>query len=301
MNKVFKVEKLSLLMMLLYQLLVVISHSLVPTTSLFSPPQPLTFSSKLFTRSESNRIVTLFKSTLTPIPDIRPSLGVNRTNYHAADPCSPDYKFILTKLNLDPKNIEFILLHQFNSGGFFDWHVDCSINDNTRRTTNVNVMLSSKIDGDYDGGELQVGETSFSSAEIGDAYSYPASFPHKVGDLRSGERHTLVIACRSALASPSPTDQPNELLEPNRKLYWDAALANLKKICSSPSLRKEAKLHLIFGEFLEKMGGMDEMAKREIATSYAVSGQGEEYIAHFEKEGEAEFGSLVREVMSSFV
>ena len=76
--------------------------------------------------------------------------------------------------------------------GHFDWHVDVKPNDGTLRTVNINVMLSTPGH-DFTGGALQVGG-SLTMPEKGSLYAYSAAMPHRVQQLNSGHRYTLIIA-----------------------------------------------------------------------------------------------------------
>jgi len=120
-------------------------------------------------------------------------------------------------------------MHEFNGADFFDWHVDTKPGDGTGRTINVNVMLSDAADhldgegtgkekqGGYVGGELRVGECTL-RPKRGDLYWYPANYPHKVEDVESGTRHTLVVAIQT-------TDTDRE-----RSDYWQRGLANFERL-----------------------------------------------------------------------
>ncbi|KAJ1479222.1 hypothetical protein T484DRAFT_1815097, partial [Baffinella frigidus] len=139
-------------------------------------------------------------------------------------------------------HVEFDLLHEFQKGYFFDFHIDAKPNDNTQRSINVNVMLSPRED--YTGGGLQVGAAQI-NAEQGDLYFYPAAFPHKVHDVTGGVRHTLVNdvtggvrhtpvhdvtgGVRHTLVIATKADGAAQVaakVEDLRTAYWQAALNN---------------------------------------------------------------------------
>ena len=67
------------------------------------------------------------------------------------------------------KHVDFVLLHEFRDGDFFDWHVDAHPDDGTGRTLNVNVVLSDP--GAFGGGALQVGGANASLGR-GDLHAY---------------------------------------------------------------------------------------------------------------------------------
>lgn len=239
---------------------------------------------KLFTPSETVAIIQQMKSLPVQLDD-RVDKSVKRTNYFCqglavTSPESP-YAWIFKKiLPLYSTNgesmesfvsrIDFILLHEFDESGFFDWHVDTKPGDGTHRTDNINVMLTDRSD--YKGGDLMVGSTNV-EAEQGDCYSYPASFPHKVGDLTRGQRHTFIIAMTS-----------RELSVEQQQAYWDRAEENHKEICAGNPA--ESKLHLLHGEFLIALGRPDQEVDCKFADMYASTSEAEQYATNFSDNGE---------------
>jgi hypothetical protein len=174
--------------------------------------------------------------------------------------------------------IDFILMHEFDQSGFFDWHVDTKPKDGTGRTDNINVMLSSR--GDYEGGALLVGNQKV-AATLGDAYFYPGSFPHKVDDITGGQRHTFIIAMK---------ESSTKCEEEGRQLYWDRAEKNYKQLCDS-SLNNynpvDPKFHMLYGEFLTALERPDEEVDGKFADMYASTAQAQEYAQSFLETGNA--------------
>lgn len=243
------------------------------------------FFPKAFTPSETQEIVKQMK-TLPADFDDRVDKSVKRTNYFAQGPAvaSPEYEWILERiralyapddtLETFRQGIDFILMHEFDESGFFDWHVDTKPNDGTGRTDNINVMLSEESE--YEGGVLSVGSSDI-DAQQGDCYSYPASFSHKVGDITGGRRHTFIIAMKS----DSLRDETN----PNRQEYWQQAEQNHKRVCTSNA--KESKLHMLHGEFLGALGRPDAEVDAKFVDMYASTPEAEDYANHFLGQGKA--------------
>jgi len=244
------------------------------------------FFPKAFTSSETREIVKQMK-TLPVDFDDRVDKSVKRTNYFAQGPAvssSPEYAWILERIRslfapndtieAFKEGIDFILLHEFDESGFFDWHVDTKPNDGTGRTDNINVMLSDNSE--YEGGVLSVGSSDI-DAKQGDCYSYPASFSHKVGDITGGRRHTFIVAMKSEALS----DETN----PERQEYWQRAEENHQQLCDSKA--KESKLHMLHGEFLAALGRPDAEVDVKFADMYGSTPEAEDYASHFFGQGEA--------------
>jgi len=100
-----------------------------------------------------------------------------------------------TPRDLASDHLQQVDLHEFEGGDFLDWHRDTYPTDGTGRTVNVNIMLSERGD-EYHGGDIHVGKVNC-HANVGDLYWYPAAYPHKVDDITSGIRHTLVFAVKA--------------------------------------------------------------------------------------------------------
>lgn len=116
--------------------------------------------------------------------------------------------------------INFILLNEFDESGFFDWHVDTKPGDGTHRADTINVMLTDRSD--YEGGVLTAGSNNVEAQQGDCCYSYLlASFPHKVGDLTGGQRHTFIIATTS-----------REPWVEQQQVYRGLAEENHKEICT---------------------------------------------------------------------
>lgn len=253
----------------------------ISSTSLQDIPKAVSYHPKAFTPAECDTIIKQMKQLPVEYDD-RVDKSVKRTNYFdkGSSLSSEKYKWIFDRILplYSPKasmkefvsGIDFILLHEFKGGGFFDWHVDVKPGDNTGRTDNINVMLSERSQ--YEGGELVVGGSEI-PAQQGDCYSYPASFPHKVADITKGVRHTFIIAMKSS-----------ELSTPDRQKYWEKAEATHKKLCASnPSV---PKLHLIHGEFLAALGRPDSEVDAKFADMYASTPEAEQYCNNFLDQGQ---------------
>ena len=173
------------------------------------------------------------------------------------------------------ERVEFNLMHEFTGGKYFDWHVDTKPGDGTRRTFNVNVMLS-RPDVDFGGGALQVGKTEIVSWQ-GDLYVYPASFPHAVHDVSWGTRRTLVVAMADGDSEGGG--------RAGEGAYWRAAQANFERLLrDSAGLGKVSKLHLLHGQFLEALGD-SAGAAAAFCQSYRVTSEAAQYVAHFMSDG----------------
>lgn len=231
--------------------------------------------------------------------------AVSRTNYFDHDPRASDkYDWIFDRIvkclaevsdedqngnvldarlwGFDPKTlrsasdfaavVDFVLLHEFNDGDFFDWHVDTKPNDGTGRTVNVNVMLSDPTD--YDGGELEVGTHRAKSGK-GDLTFYPASLPHRVEDVTRGTRHTLVINVR--VGDESESDDVR-----TTSGYWDLAASN------HAILRERKgdvpKIHMVRGEWHVARGD-EGSADEAFAEGYRSTPEAKDYARHFNEEG----------------
>ena len=259
---------------------------------------------KAFTPDETRAIVKLMKQ-LPVEHDDRNDKSVKRTNFfeqaqgkELLEKGNGQYVWILQRIHgwyCDPDQnqhdgedssleafvdgIDFMLLHEFDASGFFDWHVDTKPGDATGRTNNINVMLSDHRSGEYEGGALMVGN-SVIPAEQGDLYSYPASFPHKVADITGGRRHTFIIAMKSSSNIGNDNSSKSQL----QKL-WEQAEENHKYLCSSNPL--ESKFHLLYGEFLTALGRPDAEVDAKYADMYASTPQADQYLANFVEQGKA--------------
>lgn len=259
-----------------------------------------------FTIEESRQIVDDIRSRISAHEDHRPDTAV-RTNYF--DDCetsiSNNYEWILRRIwekaftySADavsaPSNstdgasllslsasyeefknsIEFVLLHEFNPKGFFDWHVDCTPTDGKSRLWNINVMLST-ADIDYQGGQLAIG-TEILQPECGDLYLYPPSYPHKVHPVTAGKRHTLVIALqqREQLSDEhweKVQRQFEDLLFVSKGDYPAGEGMSSNVILNS----KEPKHHLLYGHFLSARQRPGSEIDAAFATAYALWDQGD--------------------------
>ena len=157
------------------------------------------------------------------------------------------------------RHVEFVLLHEFREGDFFDWHVDSKPDDGKMRTQNVNVVLSSATD--FEGGALQVGSAN-ASLQLGDLHAYPAALPHKVHDITKGRRYTLVVATRGTIEG-----------------YWAAALRDYERLARELG-GEHPKLHWILGEHFESIERPEE-ARRAFAESYKATPQRPQYARKF--------------------
>lgn len=218
--------------------------------------------------------------------------------------------------------VDFVLMHEFKGADFFDWHVDTKPGDGTGRTVNVNVMLSNAALGQqpgqqtagYVGGGLRVGECDL-QPQKGDLYWYPANYPHKVEDVESGTRHTLVMAVKTSDAARAASD------------YWERGLANFarlttgekKAVVVSPTnegvgvsalgskmaaaqatvaasrgaaaaaqrkRRAPSKWHWLHSEALQRTPGQEAEAGNAIAQAYACTQQASQYAQKFDEDGQ---------------
>lgn len=171
--------------------------------------------------------------------------------------------------------VDFILMHQFEAGDFFDWHTDTSPKDGTARTVNINIMLSD-ASSDYRGGGLHVGDHEV-HARKGDLYWYPASFPHKVGDIHKGKRHTLIVAIKA----PSP--QAREATD-----YWKRTERNFAWLASGGQGAEGtpvSKWHFLHGEYL-LAAGRDDDADKAFALAYRATPEADQYATQFDEDGQ---------------
>ncbi|KAJ1619447.1 hypothetical protein T492DRAFT_1085198 [Pavlovales sp. CCMP2436] len=247
---------------------------------------------RAFSREECERITQHFAAKRVE-RDVRIAASVSRTNYWDHTPGSGEYDWIYERIltllaareplskalwgRFDPLalrtpaelagGVEFVLLHEFKTGDFFDWHVDTNPGDKTGRTLNINIMLSPPDA--YDGGELSVG-TELLRAGQGDLSIYPASLPHRVADVSGGLRHTFVIA----LSVPDSQRASSG--------YWDLARANHGALKNG--LPTEPKLHLLRGEWLSAQGD-ESGADEAFADGYACTAEALAYATQFYDEG----------------
>jgi len=180
--------------------------------------------------------------------------------------------------------VEFNLMHEFDDSkhSYFGWHVDTKPNDGTWRTLNLNVMLSSPTV-EFQGGALQVG-AQVVATEKGDAYLYPAAFPHIVHDLQRGRRRTYIVALSEKPALQLGGGKLTAL--PRRfQQYWTAMEASLDALAAG-ALKDEPKFHLIRGDFLDATGRHAE-ARLAFCEQYRVSPQAKDYAKHFFADGAA--------------
>lgn len=255
-----------------------------------------------FTPAECDRIVEQF-SLLDAQRDVRVEESVSRTNFFdtenagggaydwiydrilrfarvEAGGAAVEWGFDLARDVRTPNDlaskglVDFVLMHEFHAGDFFDWHVDTKPNDGTGRTVNINVMLSDATE--YEGGGLSVGGHAV-GAKKGDLYWYPAAFPHKVGDIHQGLRHTLVVAIKAPPGAREATD------------YWQRAEHNFESLgARSVQGGRDAmvsKWHYLHGEFLVA-GGREKEADMSFALAYAATPQRAQYATKFDEDGQ---------------
>ncbi|KAG8468754.1 hypothetical protein KFE25_013837 [Diacronema lutheri] len=248
-----------------------------------------------FSRAECGRIIAQLTRDAQPERDVRVHASVSRTNHWGRAPASGEYDWIFARLlallpepqrrelwgfelgtpgarlvRAFAERVDFVLLHEFGPGDFFDWHVDTKPNDRTARTVNVNVMLSPPSD--FSGGELRVG-TATVRATQGDVTCYPAALPHRVEDIGSGGRFTLVIAVRA------PADEARQ-----HSGYWRLAHANHETLRTAAGFAATPKLHLVRAEWLAAQG--DEAAADDAyADGYACSAEAPAYARRFSEDG----------------
>ena len=251
-----------------------------------------------FTPTECDAIIALMKTLPVQVDD-RNDQSVKRTNYFDQGGTTlkdAKYQWILERIrgwyarlvttsntsnhyydSLDAfvEDIDFLLMHEFEATGFFDWHVDTKPHDGTGRTDNINLMLSDRHA--YQGGELTVGSTVV-PAQQGNLYTYPASFPHRVADITGGRRHTLILAMKS---SSLLLDKNHAIAIANQ--MWDRAEANHQHLCAShPTI---SKFHLLYAQFLEALQRPTTDVDAKYADMYASTDQAQDYVTHFRDQG----------------
>lgn len=242
-----------------------------------------------FSEAECDSIENLFESRCSVERDERPSHGISRRNFWLKkkdEPIPEELDWVLSRvrsrLSLDD-HLEFALMHEFAPGQFFDWHVDTKPGDGTGRTTNVNVVLTS----DFEGGALEIGSRN-ATLERGDLHAYPAALPHKVHDVSSGIRRTLVLA----FAANTPA---GEKAEEKEEYYWKRMRQYYESLCEQRN--DVAKLHWIQGEFHESLGDF-ESARLKFADSYRATEEREQYAEAFADSGTEKYaGGKVAEAV----
>lgn len=174
--------------------------------------------------------------------------------------------------------VAFTLLHEFvaEEHGHFDWHIDTKPGDGTGRTMNINVMLSA---GDaYEGGELQVGNTTLKPQQ-GSMYVYPAALPHRVARLQRGRRYTLIVALATRDMSEAAGGVEGGVASDRNadywRDYWRVREATFDELLAETtgSLADEPKVHILHGEVLEAAGRDDE-AQQAFCRSYRALSDG---------------------------
>ncbi len=232
----------------------------------------LTSVPRAFDGDECARILALFEEATEEV-DRRDAMGISRRNRWLPRDKWDSMRWVVARMlkrlpslpQMDAeqfleRHVEFVLLHEFREGDFFDWHVDSKPDDGKMRTQNVNVVLSSADD--FEGGALQVGSAN-ASLQLGDLHAYPAALPHKVHDITRGRRYTLVVATRGRAEGQ----------------YWAAALRDYERLARELG-GEHPKLHWILGEHLERMDE-PEGARRAFAESYRATPQRPQYARKF--------------------
>ena len=231
----------------------------------------LTSVAKAFDGDECARILALFEEAKEEV-DRRDAMGISRRNRWLPRDKWDSMRWVVERMlkrlpalpQMDAeqfleRHVEFVLLHEFREGDFFDWHVDSKPDDGKMRTQNVNVVLSSATD--FEGGALQVGSAN-ASLNLGDLHAYPAALPHKVHDITKGRRYTLVVATRGTIEG-----------------YWAAALRDYERLARELG-GEHPKLHWILGEHFESIERPEE-ARRAFAESYKATPQRPQYARKF--------------------
>lgn len=95
------------------------------------------------------------------------------------------YRFDLTTLSE-------VQLLEYNVGGFYDWHTDCSLRGNNGITRKLSVVIFLSDPSEYDGGYLVLGNNKKFGMPQGMLVIFPSFLSHKVEPVRRGKRHTLV-------------------------------------------------------------------------------------------------------------
>lgn len=144
----------------------------------------------MFTPEETPKIIQLMKE-LPVDRDVRVDKSVQRSNFFDDDSFhikeyhpQGKYNWILDRIRAwyrpgwslqeFQSRIDFILMHEFDSSDFFDWHVDTKPCDRTGRNDNINVLLSNPKQ--FEAGALQAGSYLVPALQ-GGCYSYPAAYP----------------------------------------------------------------------------------------------------------------------------
>lgn len=88
--------------------------------------------------------------------------------------------------------IREVQIARYGVGGFYDWHLDIGKTDTSSRKLSVSVQLSGPES--YEGGELVLRDyvNEEPVKEIGSVIVFPSYLSHRVNEIRSGERWSLV-------------------------------------------------------------------------------------------------------------
>jgi PKHD-type hydroxylase len=96
------------------------------------------------------------------------------------------YKFDLTTLSE-------VQLLEYNVGGFYDWHTDCSLRGNKGLTRKLSVVIFLTDPKEYEGGYLVLNTSKLKfGMNQGMMVIFPSFLVHKVEPVIKGVRHTLV-------------------------------------------------------------------------------------------------------------
>ena len=111
----------------------------------------LTSVAKAFDGDECARILALFEEAKDEV-DRRDAMGISRRNRWLPRDKWKQMMWVVERMlkrlpelpQMDAaafleRHVEFVLLHEFREGDFFDWHVDSKPDDGKMRTQNVNV------------------------------------------------------------------------------------------------------------------------------------------------------------------
>ena len=132
---------------------------------------------------------TYRSSKITWIPKIEEFLWLYDKIGEMVNEANKIWNFNLTGMAEDIQ----IALYDKNEG-HYDWHLDIGTGKSSKRKISVSIQLSDKDE--YEGGELQflISRTITNiSKEKGTAVLFPSYFLHRVKEIKSGKRISLVI------------------------------------------------------------------------------------------------------------
>lgn len=126
---------------------------------------------------------------------IKKNLQICQDNFNA----KPIFDYIKARLKADPvlssytaiKEVVGLRISRYPTGGKYGWHADVGIIDGRR--TDLSFTIS--LDDAYEGGELEIDFGDFQRkirTNVGQMVVYPTGAPHRVNEVRKGERTVIV-------------------------------------------------------------------------------------------------------------